>query len=406
MKLNCVSGWLVLTSGLVACGGNTPRGGSPSPPGCAEGRVEGEFSGSWLPRRPLWADRKGLHVVYLDRQRGIVRETLSPETGQEHASEADQACPFYCGLRAMVRSPQDDMAISLAWVSGAVSGEGTLLLASDGTKTIWQQPWIGQYDTMDFGWDGEGFTASLLDGTGIWGAARFTPQGDMLADAKQFGRAAANYGQYDVETDPESGTTLFVTGYSSGVVVAGRYGRDTSLTAPSSYWVVNGGNDTSSAWTPAVALHGDTALIAWSNGNIFACEVSLPSGQTSSPWVINTDQGNFFLQVAAARAGDHWVVVGQDYRGLVLAEIGPEGVQQRRLLSHAPAACAVTDSCPSNSSDWRWRAEHVSLAAYGNSAWVGLVDMSFQRVENDLTLFSYRILPLRDGCTYQSLASP
>lgn len=69
----------------------------------------------------------------------------------------------------------------------------------------------------------------------------------------------------------------------------------------------------------------------------------------SKPWVIRTDQGNLFKHVAAAWVYDHWVVVGQDYRGLVLAEIGSEGVEQRRLLNHGPAACAVTNACPSNS---------------------------------------------------------
>jgi hypothetical protein len=48
----------------------------------------------------------------------------------------------------------------------------------------------------------------------------------------------------------------------------------------------------------------------------------------------------------------------------------------------------------------------MSIAAYGDSAWVGLVDMSIHRVENDQALFTYRILPLRDSCTFQSLASP
>ena len=427
-KLNSVSGWLVLAGGLVACNGTArrssacPEGGvnggladgcggeSPSPPACTEARVEGELSGpSSMPHRPLWADGKGLHAAYVDRQRGIVRDTLSAETGQELASEADQPCPISCGLRAMGRSPQDDMAISFAWISQGVSSEGTLLLASDGTKTIWQQTWVGQYSTMGLGWDGEGFTASLLDDLSWdWAAARFTPQGDMLAEAELFGQAAVNYGEYDVETDPESGTTVFVGASPIGAVVSGRYGRDTSLTAPSPYWAFNGGNDPQWAWTPAVALHGATALIAWADMDqgILAREVSLPSGQASDPWVITTDQGNIVKHVAAARVGDHWVVVGQDYRGLVLAEIGPQGVQQRRLLSHALAACAATNSCPSNSSDWRWRAESMSVVAYGDSAWVGLVDMSFQRVENDLTLFTYRILPLREGCEYESLASP
>jgi hypothetical protein len=382
---------------------------APSPSTCVEGRIEGELSTGWMARRPLWADQNGLHVVYTDRQRGIVRETLSPETGQEVASQADQPCPVPCGPQAVARSPGGDMAISYSWVSlDGVFSEGILLLAGDGTKRVLQQPWTGQYYTMGLGWDGGGFTASLLDGTVIWGTARFTPEGEILAEAQAFGRAAVNFGQYDVETDPETGTTVFVTGYLPGVAVAGRFGRDTSLTAPDPTWVIDRGDKASSGSTPAVALHGDAALIAWADVDrgILAREVSLPSGQAAMPWTISTDEGNVFKQVAAAWASDHWVVVGQDYRGLVFAEVGSQGVKQRRLLNHAPAACAATNTCPSSSSDWRWMSVVMTVAAYGESAWVGLVDQSMQRVENHLTLYTYRVLPLRDGCTFQSLASP
>jgi hypothetical protein len=45
----------------------------------------------------------------------------------------------------------------------------------------------------------------------------------------------------------------------------GRYGRDASLTAPDPYWVIGNGTDHAPASTPAVALHGDSALIVWSD---------------------------------------------------------------------------------------------------------------------------------------------
>jgi hypothetical protein len=379
------------------------------PSTCTEARVEGGMSTGWTPRRPLWADSDGLHLVYTDWQRGIVRATISPQTGQPLASSAVQPCPIAeCGPYAVARSTEGDLAISFHGKSGATYYEGIFLAASDGTKTTWQQPWIGQYDTMGLGWDGEGFTAALF-GSGLWGTARFTAHGEVLADATRLGEAIVNFGEYDVETDASSGTTVFVGASGSGVAVAGRYGRESSLTAPSPYWLINGGSEARGAWTPAVAVAGDTALVAWSDLDygIFARAVSLPSGQTpNAAWVVTTDAISIFKQVAATRVGDHWVVVGQDYRGLVVAEIGPAGVAQRRLLSHAPAACAATDTCPSNSSDWRWMADFLSVAAYGDAAWVGVVDYSTQRVENGLTLYTYRILPLRNECTYQSLASP
>jgi len=112
-------------------------------------------------------------------------------------------------------------------------------------------------------------------------------------------------GKFDAETDPESGTSLFV-GAAQSAVVSGRYGRDTSLTAPASYWLLDGGNGSTSAYAPAVALHGDSALIAWSDVTLgmIARELSLPGGQAGEPWVIPTDTDNFYQQVAAARAGD------------------------------------------------------------------------------------------------------
>jgi hypothetical protein len=380
---------------------------STGPSECVEARVEGELSAGLMPSRPLWVDGVGLHVAYGDRLRGIVRETLSPTTGQALASEADLLCPDYCSLRALARNLLGGFAVSAKRSSKGVFSEATFLQAGDGTKTLWQQPWSGQYNTLAFGWDGEGFTASLLDGTVIWGTARFTPKGEMLANAREFGHAAVNFGQYDVETDPEKGTTVFVTGFSSGVVVAGRYGRDASLTAPDPYWVIGNGIDDAPASTPAVALHGDSALIVWSDVNrgMIAREVSLPDGQASRPWIIATDQDNLFQQIATAWWADHWVVAGQDYRGLVIAELGAEDVTQRRVLQHTPASCAESNSCPAGNSDWRWRANHLSLVAEGGSAWVGFVDMSVHRVENDLAIFTYRMLPVLEGCTFRSLAS-
>jgi len=302
------------------------------------------------------------------------------------------------------------MAISFTGISGAISYEGILLLSGDGTSTIWQEPWIDQYETVAFGWDGEGFTASLMgllpNLAWAWATARFTPTGDMLAEPVMLGQTATDYGEYDAETDPESGTTVFVGASSLGTVLTGLYNRETSLTAPSPYWLINRDDRNHWAGTPAVALNGSTALVAWSDldKGMVAREVALPSGQAGATWFIPTDPNNIFKRVVATRAGDRWIVVGQDYRGLVLAEIDSKGMRQRRLLTHAPAACAATDSCPVIS-DWRWQIENMAVAAYGDSAWVGLTDLSYERVENDLTLFTYRILPLRDGCTYQSLAS-
>lgn len=147
-KTNHVLWTLLWVDGLatLACGGKSGGPPPPPPPTCVEGRVDGELSGPGsMPPRPLWADDKGLHVVYVDRQQGIVRETLSPGTGQEVASEADQPCPSSCGLRAMARNPRGDMATSFYWRSSdGVSSAATLLLAGDGTKTTWQEPWSGQ----------------------------------------------------------------------------------------------------------------------------------------------------------------------------------------------------------------------------------------------------------------------
>jgi hypothetical protein len=378
-------------------------------PTCPEIRVKGELGGpTAMPLRPLWADASGLHVVYVDRERRIARDVLSPQTGQLLASDADKPCPVSCSLRAAGWSPQGDTSIAYSHTAEGVFSEGILLQSADGTKARWQQPWTGQFFTLGLGWDGEGFTASLLDGTVVWATARFSPKGELLADGRPFGQAAVNFGQYDVETDPANGTTVFVTGYASGVVVAGRYGRDTSLTEPDPYWVIGDGIGAAAAWTPAVALHGDTALIAWSDVDrgILAREVSLPIGQAAMPWVIGTDAGNFFKQVAAGWAKDHWVVVGQDYRGLVVGELGAHSAKQWRLLGHAPAACAAANTCPSDSSDWRWTSLHLSVSASADSAWVGFVDMTVHEVENDLAIYTYRILPLREGCAFESLASP
>ena len=278
-----------------------------------------------------------------------------------------------------------------------------LLYDGGGAENLFSHPW-SPYAVWGLGWDGETFTASLVDSALSFAAARFAPDGTIQGGASMFGRASALYGDYDVVTDASDGTTVLVGGNLPGVTVVGRKGREASLTAPADSWSITGGADAYTGFAPAVALAGSTALIAWvdSDHGIFAREVSLATGEASAPWLVTTDPASVFQRAAAARVGDRWIVAGQDYGGLVVAEIRGTTVSQRRLLSHPPAACSATDTC-GISSAWRWAASALTVATDGGSVWVGVVDLSSQRLQDGLTLFNYRILSTGEGCAYTSL---
>jgi len=379
--------------------------------GCAEGRVEGELSGAaWLPHRALWSDAEGLHLVHVDRELGVRLRTFSTQTSQEISSRHEQVFPSDVeaasrGLEAIARSPSGDLAIAFAYARQGVTTSRVLLVRGD-EGTIWSPPWVDNYRVFGLAWDGEAFTASLMDSALNYAAARFRSDGDIVADATALGHASANYGDYDVETDAATGTTVFAGGALPGVAVVGRHGLAASLTGVDRAWSFSGGQDAYAGFTPAVAVAGDKALIAWADADhgIFAREVALPGGEIAGAWLVGTSPGNFFQQVSAIRAGDHWLVAGQDYAGVVLAELRGTAMSQRRLLMHAPAACTAGNSC-ALSSEWRWIASGLTLVGGEEHAWVGVVDQSTQRVAGAQTLFNYRLLPANDGCSYQSLLS-
>lgn len=264
---------------------------------------------------------------------------------------------------------------------------------------------MGSFRVTGLGWDGEAFTAGLLSSSLDFATARFSELGELVTDVQTLGRAQVQFGEHDTAIDAESGSTVFVGATLPGVSVVGRRGRDTSLTAPMDAWALTGGDDAFTGFTPSVALDGMTALVAWADVDhgIFASELSLVTGEASDPIRIETDPGSVVKGVAVARVIDHWLVIGQDYGGLLVAEIHQGELRQRRFLNHPPAECTRSNSC-GLSSDWRWVASSLSVATDGESVWVGVVDQSSQRVEGDRTLFSYRILSLNEGCTYRTLA--
>jgi hypothetical protein len=309
-------------------------------------------------------------------------------------------------ITGVAQSPQKETAIAFAYMLNDVSSEGIALWRGEQQSTLTLPPWFSARSIWGLGWDGQGFTVSMVDYSVTWYAARISPEGELLSERELFGHASSTYGEYDIETDPVTGTTVFVFGSSPGVSVVGRRGLDTSLTSPLDDWAISGADQTYGGFGPAVALHGSTALVAWADAShgIFAREVSLDDGSTSEPLQVPNSLPNVFKQVAAAWVKDHWVVVAQDYSGLMLMHIRGNSVSQRRLLEHGPAACSKTDSC-GITSGWRWSAIHLSITADDNEAWVGVVDDSTSRIQGDVQLFTYRILSTRDECTYMSLES-
>jgi hypothetical protein len=380
------------------------------PIGCREVQVDGDLAApSAMPHRPFWVNPTRFHVVHIDRYLGIVYRTFSRDTGLELSVESEQVFPTnllfgYWGIDAVAASPQGDLAVAFGYNDEGDRHEG-ILSVSGGRRNAWTPPWQEPFRAWGLGWDGDAFTVSLLDWDERWAAARFSPQGEMLDEVTVYGQGSVSFGYYDSDTDEQSGTTVFAGAAWPGVVVVGRRGHDSSLTAPSSYWHFSTDEGTA-GWATALALNGSTALVATEEKDLTLREISLDTGELLATWPVRSDpEGDVYQQVAAARAGDRWIIVGQDYVGLVLAEIRNGVMSQRRLLRHPPAACAETATCGS-SSDWRWSADKLSLAVDGDSAWAGVLDMTTQRMEGERTVFTYRILPLRDGCEYESLGKP
>ncbi len=271
-----------------------------------------------------------------------------------------------------------------------------------GEHAVWEPPWKTTYSIGGLGWDGEAFTVVLVNSAVDFATASLTPKGELVTDVTIFGRTATSYGEYDVETDPADGTTVFVSAVPAGVEVSGRRGRDKRLTAPKDCWSF-GTQGGSGAFSPSVALNGNTALIAWASvSRVFVREVSLETGEERGAWVMTTDGENVFKDVAAVRAPDGWMVAGVDYSGVIVARIRGGSLSQSRLVDHGPGACSKNSLC-GVTTDWRWQASELSLLANGDAFWIGVVDMSMQRVDGVGTLFTYRVLPVRDGCTYGTL---
>ena len=359
---------------------------------CVDAQVEGELDGGWLPHRPFWVDGAGLHLVHLDRDLGIVWQCLSRETGQELSHDGARVFPptidpAFWGVEAVVASPLGDLAIALAYMDEDGIEQDRLLSLSGGISKTWMPRWQGKYYAMGLGWDGEAFTASLVDVDTNWAAARFAPQPTTQEEAEAFGQAAARDGYYDSETDAQSGTTVFAGAAMPGVAVAGRRDRDKRLTSSASGWQFSTG-DASPGWATALALNDPTAVVAWAEADVIIREISLDTGEVLQGWTLPKDPGdNVFEQVAVARVSDRWVLVAQDYRGLVMAEIRNGALTYRRVLHHPPAACVESNSC-GMSSAWRWRGRRLAVVKDGDLAWAGVLDMSTQRVQSDHTLFT------------------
>ena len=424
LRLSRCIRWLLLAWMLVipACGGAArPRGcpeagaqgggidgcGGEQPSWCREIRVEGEFSKSWLPPRPFSLDATNIYVTYYDRYLGIVWQTFSRETGQQIAVGSYGVCPanlnpIYCGLDAVARNPQGDIAVAFGYMDSGIRHDSVLSISGgSASQDVWTPPWATPWGVWGLGWDGEGFTASLLDFDARWAAARFSPKGEMLTDMEIFGQGSTSFGYYDTETDSQSGTTVFAGGGLPGVVVVGRRGRDTSLTGAAPWRFST--SEWTSGWATAVALSEDTVLVVCEEAETLVREISLETGELLRSWTFPTEWDIVaYKLLAAARAGNRWIIVGSDGLGLVLAEIRDNTLQQRRILRHAPAACIETKTCDQGT-EYEWDGRQLSLAVDGDSVWAGIIDLSTRRYDNGRTLFPYRMLPLAEGCEYESL---
>ena len=392
-------------SGSGSEGGAKDTGGEESTEAsaCIEGRVDVEPSSAWVPNRPVWVDAESFHVAHLRWDVGIIHDIVSRETGRVVRSQIYEVhSPPIDGLDAVGASPEGDMAFAFRYTTDGVIRQ-EVLSVSGGESKIWPAPWERPYYAWGLGWDGEGFTASLLNGG--WATARFSAKGDLRAGVEVFAKSApAKYGYFDTETDSQSGTTVFLGAGAPGVVLVGRRGRDSNLTSPANSWYFEGYNSSSPSGEVAVALNGPKALLAWGDGaegRLMVREVSLETGESIAQWIVITE--SIFGEVAATWAADRWVIVGQNRKGLTLAEIRDNQIQQRTLLRHQPP-CLRTDTCvDSTTRDWYVR--RLAVIADGSTAWAGFVDMSTQRFNGIRTLLSYRIIPLRDGCNYKTLAS-
>jgi|GEM_PF-3303988 len=390
----------------LGCDSTAPRTGVK----CTEARFEGSVY-SLMPPRPLWVDAESFHVVHPDSQLGIVHRTLSRQTGREQSLvdyrkvlEEERGSEYaQIGMDGVAAGPDGTLAVAFGYKDKEYVRQDRMLLSRGAGSRLWTPPWKVPSPVWGLGWDGEDFTASLLDFDARWGWARFSVEGEMLSQVEVVGQAEVLWGEYDSETDKQTGTTVFVGASSLGIYMVGRKGRETSLTAPADYWRVSasdGGPGTFGS-KPAVALGGDTALVAWVSGGLAMREVALGSGRTSALYHLDLDPANNPIKrTAAARAGDRWVVVTQDELGLLLVELQGGEMRSRRLLRHAPPPCA---SCPS--SDLRFTTTELSVVADGDEAWAGLVDGTVQGADRGVLYPTYRILPLRDGCEYKSLAS-
>lgn len=397
-------------------GTSPPEAGSPPLNTCGI-EVRGTSEMYRPPIRPFWRDDFGLHRVARLRSSTdrLVLDTFAPDTGdliRRHTYSVLDNDPR-ATLEGVAHSPGGTVLVYFTLDAEVRRAEYLLLtsLNDPSEYEVLQLPWDQGMlpDTRGLAWDGNAFVwhgLVVLEGENLLATARFAEDGSEVLPLTVVGSPATPiWDNYDMVTDPRSGTTWMTAPGASAARVTGT-ARDGSPLVPadsplpilgdigsdwpSSYAQVSMGAEGQAMFTFHLADDGFVGQL----GNA-ALE---PLG---NPIRIRTersgDRNFWFSQNASAYYRGSWWFFVNNGLAVTAYRAEAESIVDSFEIIHFPAReiYAETGKYPT-----LMRMDLMSTFVYDDELWLGVLDES--SVELGGLRERYRMLRVEPGCTYPS----
>lgn len=371
-------------------------------------------------RDHVWRDANGLHVAWNayhvdDGNAEMIVSSFDPATGAVLKHRF-----FPHGGRKVVNStgvgPDNTVGLAVGWVppnGGATELALLVISTSDSSENLYPlAPWPdpGYHHPVGIGWDGEAFAVHAFGEGNVQYVTRIQPDGTVLLPPTAFGKAAGYISEIRYATDPESGTTVAVSGFLADFPwLTGHLRNGTPLPDPAKIQGVQlqpqnwqGGAGWGGALTrPAIVAVPGGAAVAWSSTaglpvSTFIQEINsslAPNADVISisgeplppPALPDFYDGNEWLTVQP-RSGGGWWVAGTNSIAINEFVVDGSGNSTRRPLvtfSRAP--------------QWGFAVTDFESARWNDELWLAFQDRSSSVVQ------PFRVIRVHPECTYASM---
>jgi hypothetical protein len=381
-------------------------------------------------RHPFWRDERGLHVLWDETEGGtgthahLLVVTFDPTTGDVVQSRVYDPFPLelngvFANAVDAAGAPDGRFAAVISYASDVVHPEGSGVyrvvfghLDDPDQFFIWTPPWsTDEKSVIHVGWDGEAFAVHAVDQLSPWYVVtRLDWNGKIVSEVlppTQIGTMGdISPGSTEMTTDPETGITWVGTTSHPGVWMSGHY-RDGKLlpgVGPMGGGAVGYPGGDGYASQMALAAFGKTAFVAWTEYQAYAPAYAVGTDES----FLSTDPSFSLLpdpkdatktldEKTVARYGAGWALIAKDLWHTDLFLLNDDGSQsRRRLVTYREDEDCLKNVC--SGLDLRV----FSSVAYGDELWFGFWDQSDALIDGHARN-SYRIVRVKDGCTYKSM---